>query len=1037
MISPAVTAHDEGSSDDDSSSYYSSSSSHDQDTTMIADPALMDNVMTSQVGSPVIGSHNAKLTLTDSTLLLPDLSTVTATASHLVSINSSLLTPQTPSVAHMTVDFNLTSGLTPPLALLPTTTTGVLSSSVAPVVGLSSSSNLKNVDKASSLNSSGSSSLTSEVSSGTSSVGDLLLNGGLQAGGGLTPTSGLNIGNSLLSSTSLIGDGLTANMGLTTAAVLSLSSGLTTGGGLLSSRGIATGGGLLSSSGLMMGGVLSLSSGSTTGGDLLSSSDLKLTGGLSTSNLAAEGELLFANVTAGGGLLPGGGLTHGSLTTGEGLASNNGLSLGGLSAGDLLSSRSLTIGGGVLSGGVFTAGGSLTSGSDLNNEGLLTAGMAEGVPLAARMSSSSSSITISGLPSCSNFGVLPSSKSLTTGGGLLLSGNLITGGVTKKSLDIEDSLLSNRDQPTLSSEQTSIQGVLQSSVSVTAMVTSPSGLISSGSLTPPSGLTSSGSLISASLGKHGIPYTTTGGLLTSGNFYLGSGLMSSSGLSPLKGSTSVGKDSMAGAGLHVDAALSSSGILVTSSGYSPSSGLLTVSGLKLSSGLSPSVTSEIAPSMQHGVSHSQPSAITTTNTAQWPSHVQAILDSSTFDADKFLLSLQTNYGHLTQQVTTAMPAVTTAATANDELTNDVAATSDIVLSSVSSTDSEQEIISDDELVTDDISSQSSLTNVAGSLMSSKVASAVASIVTSSLSISKPTVTTRSSITPTIHHLATVLTLPSTTSVSSLSTSTLASTLYSSSSLISAPHDQLRIITPRLSVVGVTASMSITNTLAGSVNSSSLHMSSLQDLERETSTPTLPITLIPTATTHTSWSKMSYTRSSGDSSNVISSGSVYSLSTSRSAPLSSSYYTPLSASAGATSSLRVSSSLSKVVCSSGTANVRRQIFPSSNTPSITSPSNSVSRHNVSLVYLSSTSDVAVPSSADVSGVKQLKALHTPSSVTLSKPCCVGDSVQTHIPITNSCERWIQCKAQVIQVYRDNKQVILTYHIQCVYHILEYD
>ena len=1016
MISPAVTAHDEGSSDDDTSSYYSSSSSHDQDTTMVADPALMDNVMNN---SQVIGSHDAKLALTDySTLLLPDLSTVTVTASHLVSINSSLLTPQTPSVAHMTVDFDLTSGLTPPVALFPTTTTSVLSSSVAPVGGLSSSSDL-NIEKASSLSSS---SLTTKVSSGTSSVGDLLLNGGLNARGGLTPTSGLNI-SSLLSISSLIGDGLTANTGLTTAGVLSLSSGLTPGGGLVSSSGIKTGGGLFSSSGLTMGGVLSLSSGLTTGGGLLSNSDLKLTGGLSTSHLAAERELLLTNVTAGGCLLPGGGLTHGNLTIGESLTSNSGSSLGDLSAGGLLSSGSLTIGGGLLPGGVVTAGGSLTSGSDFNNEGLLTAGMAEGVPLAARMSSSS--ITVSGLPSYNNFRTLPSGNSLTTGGGLLLSSDLITGGVKKESLANEDSLSSNRDQPTFS-----VQDVLQSSVSVTTMVTSSSGLISNSSLTLPSGLTSGGSLISASPVKHRMPHVTTGSLLTSANFSLGSSLMSNSGLSPLKGSSSVGKVFMAGTGLHVDAILSPSGALITSSGYSPSSGLLAVSGLKLSSGLSPSITAEIAPNMQHGVSHSQPSATTTTNAVQWPSHVQAILDSSTFDVDKFLLSLQTNYSHLTQQVTPAVPAVKTAVTGNDELTSDVTATSDIVLSSVSSTDSEQEITSDDELVTDDISSQSSLTNVAGSLMSSMVTTTVESIVTSSLSISKPAVTTLSSITPSIHHptLTTAPTLPSTTPISSLSTSPFASTLFPSSSLISTPYDQLRTITPRSSEVGVTASISITSTLAGSINSSNLYMSSLQDLERETSTPTLPIILMPTATTHTSWSKMSYTKSSGISSNVISPDSVHSLSASRSAPLSSNYHTPLSASIGVTSSLRLSSS-SKLVDSSATfgANVRRQIFPSNNTPRITSPGSNVNRHNVSLVYSSSASDVAVPSAVDVSGVKQLKALHTPSSVTLSKPCCVGDSVQTHIPITNSCERWIQCKAQVIQVYRDNKQVISTYRI----------
>ena len=100
------------------------------------------------------------------------------------------------------------------------------------------------------------------------------------------------------------------------------------------------------------------------------------------------------------------------------------------------------------------------------------------------------------------------------------------------------------------------------------------------------------------------------------------------------------------------------------------------------------------------------------------------------------------------------------------------------------------------------------------------------------------------------------------------------------------------------------------------------------------------------------------------------------------------------------------------------NVRRQIFPPGSISHVTSPSSSVSTHSVSLVYSSASN--LILSSDDVD-VKQLKALHTPSSVTLSKPCCVGDSVQTHIPITNSCERWIQCKAQVIQLFRDSKQV----------------
>ena len=985
MVSPAVTTQSEGSLDDSTSSYYSSSSSsssHDQDTTMIADPTLIDNGMTGQIDPQAIGSHDAKLsimtslpvgtiTLTDSTLLLPDLSTVTipATTSQLISINSSVLTPQTPSMAHMTGDFDLTSGFNPPLALFPTTSTSVLSIT-APRSGLSSSNNLT-IEKLSSLSSG--SSLTTKVSSG--SVGDLLPTGGLTIGGSLAPTSSLTIGGSL-SSTLTVGGGLTS------------SSGLTTGGGLSSSNGLTTGGGLSSSSGL------------TTGG------------GLSSSGLITGGSLLFTSVTVGGGLLPSSGLTvggglssSGNLTIGEGLTLGGLSSNGGLTAEGLLSSRSLTIGGGLLPSGGLTIGRSLSSSSDLNFEGLSTSSIAADLP-------SVSSVTISDLLLL-NTGALLSSSGLTTGGGLS-SGGLITGGglsssggltsdgviVSNGSLTNKGGLLSNRDLVTLSSEQ--------SSVSLTGIFTSAGGIISGGSLTSTSPVF-----------QHLI---TTSSLLTSSGFTLGSGLMISSGLSPSKGSCSAGSDLMARTDLH----LPPSGGLVTSSDYSPSSGLLTAGGLKLSSGLSPSITSEITPTTHYGISHNQPPT-TSTSTVEWPSHVQAILDSSTFDVNQFLSSLQTNYSQLTQQVTTALPAVTV----NNEVTSSVG-------SSVSSSTSV--VTSDDEeSITNDVI-LSSLNDIAGTLVSSIV---TAAIVTSTLTTSTVTTPLISSISrtttaPSLDHLTFTTTTTTTTTVStqlqstvpvtSLYTSPLTTGLYNYSypSLSSAPYPAGQSRTTLQSSVsavqGIPFTGGVITTLA---SSSSLHTLSLEDLERETSTPTLPFDLLPSSTMHnkSSSSSSSLSATSYTASSDVISSSGYLLGTSRSAPLSSKYYTPLSATArvNITPSLHVSSSsLPKTVDSSlllsSPSNVRRQIFPPSNAPKVTSSSSSVSKQNVSLVYSS-----ANTVSEDTGSIKQLKALHTPSSVMLSKPCCVGDSVQTHIPITNSCERWIQCKAQVIQLYRDSKQV----------------
>lgn len=486
--------------------------------------------------------------------------------------------------------------------------------------------------------------------------------------------------------------------------------------------------------------------------------------------------------------------------------------------------------------------------------------------------------------------------------------------------------------------------------------------------------------------------------------------MTSSGLS--KSSCSAGSDVMARTGLHVNTAS------VTSSGYSPSSGLVTVGGLKLSSGLSPSMTSEITPSMQQ-----QPTTISTAtiSTVEWPSHVQAILDSSTFDVKQFLSSLQASHGQLTQQVNTALP-----------LTDDEVASSVVMSSSVSSSStSVQEVTSDEEESVTNHLISSSLTDIAGTLVSSIVTTNEPITVTSPLTITTGATSIATVPSLTFTTTAAVSTqLQSTTPLTSLYTSPSATSLYhhfSPSALYTA--GQLRTTTPQSSISAVKGVpfTTTTSTITTLASSSSFCMLSLEDLERDTSTPTLPINLLPsTAAVHNKSLSSLSTLSCTTASDALSLGSSHLLGASRSAPLSSKYYTPLVA-AGVTitpvqSSLPMTVNSSIALSSSG--NVRRQIFPSNNAPKITSPGSSLSKQNVSLVYSS-----AGTVSEDIGSVKQLKALHTPSSVTLSKPCCIGDSVQTHIPITNSCERWIQCKAQVIQLYRDSKQVPMMCCVQC--------
>ena len=1020
----------EGSLDDSTSSYYSSSSSsssHDQDTTMIADPTLMDHVMTGEVDPQAIGSHDAVMTsllagtviLTDSTLLLPELSTVnvTATTSQLVSINSSLLTPQTPSMAHMTGDFDLTAGFTPPLTLFPTTTSS-MSSIAAPGGGLSSSGDLT-IEKVTSLSSIGSTKL--------SSVGDILPTVGLTIGEGLAPTSNL-----------AIGEGLAPTSGITIGGGLAPTSGLTIRGGLAPTSGLTIGGGLAPTSGLTIGGSLSSSTSLTIGGGLISSNSLTTGGGLSSSMGLTIGRSLLSSsgFTTQGGLLPtssltvGGGLSSsGSLSVGGGLTSNSGLTLGeglssngGLTAGGLLPSKSLTIGGSLLPSG------------GLNIESLSTSSISTGLP-------SISSVTIGDFLSHGNLNTgtlfssssltgrgLSSSSNLTTGGGLLSNGSLTGGGLFSNGGLTSGGVVVSSSSANEGSLSTSVQTGLQSSVSLTGSLAG--GIISGSSLTSTSPifqhlhttsslLTSSGfSLGSGLITSSG--FSLGSGLMTSSGFPLWSGLMTSSGSSPLKSSHSADSGLMARTSIN-NTALSSTGDFVTSSGYSPSSGLLTVGGLKLISGLSPSITSEITPSTE------QPTA--TTSTVEWPSHVQAILDSSTFDVKQFLLSLQANHGQLTQQVNTALPVT------DDEVNSSV-----IMSSSVSSSTSVQEVTSDEEeSVTNDLVS-SSLTDIAGTLVSSIVTAnepAAAPPLTTSTGATSITTAPSLTFTTTTAAAATVSTqLQSITSLTSLYTSPSATGMYNYSSL-SAPYaaEQLRTTTPHSSVSTVKGIpfTTTTGTITTLVSSSSFHTLSLEDLERETSTPTLPINLPPSTALHnkslSSLSTLSYTTAS----DAVSSGSSRLLGISRSAPLSSKYYTPLVAVAAAAARVTITPSLhvqslpktvNSSIALSSSGNVRRQIFPPSNAPKITSPSSSsIRKQNVSLVYSS-----AGTVSENISSVKQLKALHTPSSVTLSKPCCIGDSVQTHIPITNSCERWIQCKAQVIQLHRDSKQVCVVY-IQC--------
>ena len=727
----------------------------------------------------------------------------------------------------------------------------------------------------------------------------------------------------------------------------------------MSSSGLTTGGGLLSSSGL------------TTGAGLLSSSGLTTGEGLLLSSGLTTGGALFGNLTVGGGLIP-----SSRLTVGEG---------------GLLSSSGFTIGGGLLSYGGLRRLSSSSSTVEHSSVGITVVSSSTTIS-----SLSTGNFSIGGLLSS---GGLTTHSALMTGGGLLSSGGLTTG----RDLFSSGSLTSEGSKLSSSWNLATLHGVdsnVQSSVPVT------SGLIST----------------SSPMFQYTVPLMATSSLLTSSDFSLGSGLMAGSSLSPSKSSPSVASNMTSRTGIHLDTVLIPTGSLVTSSGHSPSSGLLTAGDLKVSSGLSLSITSE-APSS------TKQAATVTTSTVEWPAHVQAILDSSTFDINKFLSSLQaTNYSHLAQQHVTS----TAVSKGDDEVTGGV------IMSSVSSspanvTSDDDQSLTDDQSMTDDLtSSQSSLTDITATLVSSSMmTSSVTTGVTTPLLITSTHCMTTTIPSSTGHHAFTTVSSTELHYTFASYTSPLASSPYNYSSPLSstasAPYaghlrtsvtlqSSLTAMQGYLFTATTTSMVTPSAGVVSKASSSSLHTLSLEDLERQTSTPTLPLNLPLSAMVTQSNSSVS---ASSYTSSDLSVSSSHLLCTSRSAPLSSKYYTPLTTGVSITPSLRESSlTTTSTIALSTPNNVRRQIFPSSSSL-ITSPSSSTSRHSVSLVY-SSPSSVTLPPD-DIIAVKQLKALHTPSSVTLSKPCCVGDSVQTQIPITNSCERWIQCKAQVIQLYRDAKQV----------------
>ena len=1023
VISPEVNiqAHVEGSGDANSSSCYSSSD--DQDTTMVASSTLMDNAMASQIDSQLVGSHDSMLTvttsfqvgavtLTDSTLLLPDLSTVTipTVTSQLLSINSSSLL--TPSMAHMTADFDLTTDFTPSLTFSPTVTATTIS--VTPLAGGDKSGGPLTVEEVS-LSSSSSTSKSSLSSSGSSS-GDLLPTSGLTIGGGLAATSGLTIERGLVAASDLtIGGGLEATSGLTTMGSLSSSSSLI-GGSFVPSGGSTVGGGLLSSGGLTIGGGLSSksSSASITVGGLLPSNGLITGGGLSSSS----------SLTIGGGLLSNSGLTIGrgllsskSLTTGGGLLSSTGrgssLTIGNVptTAREGLSTTSVTISSLLSNSNLSTSGGLLSSSNLATSGGLLSSSnLATGGGLLS--SSNSTGLLSATSGTLSTGGGLLSTGGLTTGGGLLSTGGLTTGGglLSTGGLITKGGLLSSSGLTALSSWQT-IDTNLQSGVSLTSNFMLGSGLTSHG------GLTSGGSLTSTSpTFKHETPFIKTSSLLTSSGLSLGSGLTPSSGLVAAKSTPAIGSD------YHINSAL------ITSSGYSLSSGLLTAGGLKLSSDLPLSTTSG-ASEHPHSITTS---TVTTSSTVEWPSHVQAILDSTAFDVNKFLSSLQMNNKQLTE-VTSSSDVLPTAivSKSSDDVVGGVvmSSVSSSSASSVEEDDATSDSSDDDQsVVSDHVTSHDPLINVVGTLITTPIPVSTKGLSIPSLTT---TITTLSSsiITSPLHyappsstHLSTVTQLSSSLTAS-LHTSPPAKSLYNNYSLqpLSSTHgSSAGESRPQSSLYPFTTAITMvtTPTHIVSKSASSLTSLSLEDLERGTSTPKLSDNLLPLATHGRSiLSTSSFATSVGGDIDTLATSHL--LSTSKSAPFSSKYCTP-SLFLTTAPSIHTSPLITTVPLS--TPNVCRQIFPSSSGGLNDTPS--ISRRSVSLVY-SSASKVTFSSSASVKeeeDVKQLKALHTPSSVTLSKPCCVGDSVQTLIPITNSCERWIQCKAQVIQLYRDTKQVL---------------